>query len=172
MLRGPDRTRVLFQLAPGVILSVVFTLRHGIHDRVPKPNEHNPLGNICPIGIVEPRDHVERLDNTREAGTHIPLTARLASHRTRFAPRVIARGRIEQSGNIVGRLGDMPRIKERAALKARRGCRRGQSGPDALEDAGEAVETALDGKQHVNLALVQQATIKIEIEQLRPVDAR
>ena len=122
--------------------------------------------------IVEALNVVTRLDNTREAGTHIPLTARLASHRTRFAPRVIARGRIEQSGNIVGRLGDMPRIKERAALKARRGCRRGQSGPDALEDAGEAVETALDGKQHVNLALVQQATIKIEIEQLRPVDAR
>ena len=95
MLRGPDRTRVLVQLAPGVILGVVFTLRHGIHDRVPKPNEHNPLGNVCPIGIVEPRDHVER-----------------------------------------------------------------------LKDAGEAVETALDGKQHVNLVLVQQATIKIEIEKL------
>ena len=166
MLRGPDRARVLVQLAPGVILSVVFALRHGINDRLPKPNEHNPLGNVCPIGIVEPCDNVKCLDDTREAGTHIPLTARLASHRTRFAPRVIARGRIEQSGNIVGRLGDMPRIKERAALKARRGCRRNQSGPDALKDAGEAVETALDGKQHVNLVLVQQATIKIEIKQL------
>lgn len=42
----------------------------------------------------------------------------------------------------------------------------GQSSPDALKDAGEAVETALDGKQHVNLVLVQQATIKIEIENL------
>ena len=166
MLRGPDRARVLVQLAPGVILSVVFTLRHGVHDRLPKPNEHNPLGNVCPIGIVEPCDHVKRLDNTREAGTHIPLTARLARNRSRFGPRVIARGRIEQSGNIVGRLDDMPRIKERAALKARRGCRRDQSGPDALKDAGEAVETALDGKQHVNLVLVQQATIKIEIEKL------
>ena len=166
MLRGPDRARVLVQLAPGVILSVVFTLRHGINDRLPKPNEHNPLGNVYSIGIVEPRDHVERLNDSRKTGAHVPLAARLASHRTRFAPRVIARGRIEQSGNIVGRLGDMPRIKERAALKARRGCRRGQSGPDALEDAGEAVETALDGKQHVNLVLVQQATIKIEIKQL------
>lgn len=166
MFRGPDRARVLVQLAPGVILSVVFTLRHGIHDRLPKPNEHNPLGNVCPIGIVEPCDNVKCLDDTREAGTHIPLTARLASHRTRFAPRVIARGRIEQSGNIVGRLGDMPRIKERAALKARRRGRGDQSSPDALKDAGEAVETALDGKQHVNLVLVQQATIKIEIEKL------
>ena len=166
MLRGPNRAHVLVQLAPGVILSVVFTLRHGIHDRVPKPNEHNPLGNVCPIGIVEPCDHVECLDDTREAGAHVPLTARLASHRSRFAPRVVARGRIKQSRNIVGRLGDMPRVKERAALKARRGCRRDQSGPDALKDAGEAIETALDGKQHVNLILVQQATIKIEIEQL------
>ena len=166
MLRGPNRTRVLVQLAPDIILGVVFTLWHVIHDRAPKPNEHNPLGNVCPIGIVEPCDHVKCLDNTREAGTHIPLTARLASHRSRFAPRVVARGRIEQSGNIVGRLGDMPRVKERAALKARRGCRRDQSGPDALKDAGEAVETALDGKQHVNLILVQQATIKIEIEKL------
>ena len=42
----------------------------------------------------------------------------------------------------------------------------GQSGPDAPKNAGEAVEMALDGKQHVNLVLVQQATIKIEIEQL------
>ena len=166
MLRGPNRTRVLVQLAPDVILSVVFTLRHGIHDRAPKPNEHNPLGNVCPIGIVEPCDHVKCLDNTREAAAHIPLTARPASYRSRFAPRVIARGRIEQSGNIVGRLGDMPRVKERAALKTRRGCRWDQSGPNALKDAGEAVETALDSKQHVNLILVQQATIKIEIEQL------
>lgn len=107
-----------------------------------------------PIGIVEPRDHVERLNDSRKTGAHVPLAARLASHRTRFAPRVIARGRIEQSGNIVGRLGDMPRIKERAALKARRGCRRGQSSPDALKDAGEAVETTLDGEQRVNLVLV------------------
>ena len=166
VLRGPNRTRVLVQLAPDVILSVVFTLRHGIHDRAPKPNEHNPLGNVCPIGIVEPCDHVKCLDNTREAAAHIPLTARPASYRSRFAPRVIARGRIEQSGNIVGRLGDMPRVKERAALKTRRGCRWDQSGPNALKDAGEAVETALDSKQHVNLILVQQATIKIEIEQL------
>lgn len=145
---------------PGVILSVVFTLRHGINDRLPKPNEHNPLGNVCPIDIVEPRDHVKRLDNTREAGTHIPLTARLASHRTRFAPRVIARGRIEQSRNIVGRLSDMPRIKERAALKARRRGR-DQSSPDALKDAGEAVETALDGKQHFNLVLVSRLRSKL-----------
>ena len=94
------------------------------------------------------------------------FTARLARNRSRFGPRVIARGRIEQSGNIVGRLGDMPRIKERAALKARRGCRRDQSGPDVLKDGGETVKTALDGKQHVNLVLVQQAAIKIEIEKL------
>lgn len=60
----------------------------------------------------------------------------------------------------------MPRIKERAALKARRGCRGNQSGPDALKDAGEAVETALDGEQRVNFVLVQQTTIKIEIEKL------
>lgn len=60
----------------------------------------------------------------------------------------------------------MPRIKERAALKARRGCRRDQSGPDVLKDGGETVKTALDGKQHVNLVLVQQAAIKIEIEKL------
>lgn len=119
MLRGPNHTRVLVQLAPDILPGVVFTLWHGIHDRVPKPNEHNPLGNVCPIGIVEPCDHVKRLDDTREAGTHIPLTARLASYRSGFAPRVVARGRIEQSGNIVGRLGDMPRVKERAALKAR-----------------------------------------------------
>lgn len=57
-----------------------------------------PSATFCPIGIVEPRDHVKCLDNTREAGTHIPLTARLASHRTRFAPRVIARGRINSRG--------------------------------------------------------------------------
>ena len=166
MLRGPNRTYVLVQLTPDVILDVVFTLGHGIHDRAPKPNEHNPLGNVCPIGIVKPRDNVEGFDRARKTGAHVPLTAWLASYRTRFAPRVVTRGRIEQSGNIAGRLGDMPRVKERAALKARRGCRRGQSGPDALKDAGEAVKTTLDSKQHVNLVLVQQATIKIEIEQL------
>ena len=166
MLRGPDRARVLVQLAPGVILSVVFTLRHGINDRLPKPNEHNPLGNVYSIGIVEPRDHVEHLNDSRKTGAHVPLAARLARNRSRLCPRVIARGRIEQSGNIVGRLSDMPRIKEGTALKTRRGCRGGQSSPDALKDAGEAVETALDSEQRVNLVLVQQATIKIEIKQL------
>ena len=43
---------------------------------------------------------------------------------------------------------------------------RGQSSPDALKDAGKAVETALYCKQHVNLVLVQQAAIKVEIEKL------
>ena len=102
----------------------------------------------------------------REAGAHVPLTARLTSHRSRFGPWVIVRGRIEQSRNIVGRLGNMPRVKERTTLKARRGRRGDQSSPNALKDAGEAVEMALDGKQHVNLVLVQQTTIKIEIEKL------
>ena len=154
VLRGPDLAHTFVQLAPGVILSIVFTLRHGINDRAPKLDEHNPLGNVHSIGIVESRDHVKRLDNSRKAGAHVPLATRLARNRPRLGPRVVARDRIEQPGDIVGRFSDMPRVKERTALKARRrGCG-GQSGPDTFKDAGEAVQATLNGKQGIDLILI------------------
>ena len=118
VLRGPDLARAFVQLVPSVILSIVFTLRHGINDRAPKLDEHNPLGNVDTIGIVESRDHVERLDNSCKAGAHVPLATRLARNGSRLGPRVVTRQRFEQARNIVGRLRDVPQIKERATLKA------------------------------------------------------
>ena len=41
-----------------------------------------------------------------------------------------------------------------------------------LEDAGKAVEATLDGKQGIDLVLIQQATVKIEVEEPRAIDTR
>ena len=135
VLSGPCCALRLIYLAPGVILSIVFALRHSIDNRAAKSHQHDALGDVRTIGVVEPRDHVERFYDTCKAGANVPLATRLTRNRSRLGPRIVIRQCFEQARNVVGRLADMPEVKERAALKAWRRGNGAQPCPNTLKNA-------------------------------------